>query len=216
MVIALNVAVFVYFERSTFAKTLFDMVVLYPGNLLQGKFWCLLTSGFLHSSKTHLALNMLGVFVFGGIVERHLGFLKTMFIYVGALFISMLFATGVYAFVLQQNIGIIGASGAVMGLMGAAMLLDPFCITYEMILPLPVMVKGWMFIYADLKGFLSAEQDGVSHISHLFGFLSVALLVYFLSKKDKCMMRAGLVINIFSFGVFLLARHWILTGRVSF
>ena len=40
LVIALNVAVFVYFERSTFAKTLFDMVVLYPGNLLQGKFWC--------------------------------------------------------------------------------------------------------------------------------------------------------------------------------
>ena len=41
-----------------------------------------------------------------------------------------------------------------MGLVSAAMLLDPFAMTYEMIVPLPVMVKGWMFLYADIGGFL--------------------------------------------------------------
>lgn len=182
-------------------------VILFPGNLLQGNVACLVTSGFLHHNWQHLLGNMLGVFIFGRIVERRLGMMKTFFVYMGALVLSMLFATGVYAFVLQKNVAIIGASGAVMGLISAAMLLDPFRITFEMLLPLPVMVKGWIFLGADLRGFLGGEKDGVSHLAHLFGFLSVAVLVYFLSKEDKRKMTAGFVINILSFAGFLILKQ---------
>ena len=122
----------------------------------------------------------------------------------------MLCATIIYTFVFENNTAIIGASGAVMGLLAAAMLLDPFCITYEMILPIPVMLKGWLFIYADIEGFLAREIDGVSHLAHLCGFMSIGLIVYTLTSENKKLMRTGLIINILSFIMFLLIRDWII------
>jgi len=211
IIICLNMAVYVYLNVSPSGPYLAKHLVLYPGNLVEGRWWCLITSGFLHSSGAHLFMNMLGVFIFARIVERQLGAGKTLFVYFGALFLSMLFATTIYSFLLQKNVAIIGASGAVMGLISAAMLLDPFKVTYEMIIPLPAMFKGWLFLYADIKGMLGGEQDGVSHLAHLCGFLSVGLLVYFLSKKDKKLMRTGLIVNIVSFIVFLFLKRWLET-----
>lgn len=187
-------------------------LILYPANLMKGNFWCFLTAGFIHHDLSHLLFNMLGVFIFAKIVERKLGFLKTLFIYLGSLSIAMLFSTAVYVFFLEKNVAIIGASGAVMGLISAAMLLDPFCITYEMLFPLPVMVKGWLFFYVDVKGFLSGEMDGISHISHLCGFLSVGILVYFLSQKDKARIQTGVWINLFSFVAFVLLGKWLIVN----
>jgi membrane associated rhomboid family serine protease len=211
-IIFLNFLAFGFTHYWPEARQYLSSIILSPVNLLQGKLWCLLTSGFIHRNWSHLLLNMAGVFIFGRIVERQFGFLKTLFVYLGALAISMLFATVVYAAVLHKSVAIIGASGAVMGLMATAMLTEPFCITYEMILPIPGMVKGWMFLYADLKGFLGGETDGISHLAHLFGFLSIAVLVYFLSQEDKKTLSMGLMVNLISFMGFLYLRKWITTG----
>lgn len=207
--ISVHFAVFV-FLRYFAPDSFLGFFVLSPESLWQGRIWTLVTSGFIHQSWVHLSLNMLGLFVFGRVVEREMGGAKTVFIYFGALLISMASATWIYALILHKNIAIIGASGAVMGLVAAAMLWAPFSITYEMILPLPVMMKGWMFFYADLQGFLGGEKDGISHLAHLAGFLSVAILVYYLSRKDQQKMRTGLFINLVSFAVFLLLKRWLL------
>jgi len=120
----------------------------------------------------------------------------------------MSFSILIYTYVLNKNIAIIGASGALMGLISTAMLLEPFAITYEMLLPIPVMIKGWIFLYWDIIGFLGGERDGTSHLGHLLGFLSIAVLAYFLGQKDKKVMRAGLVINIASFIIFCFLGQW--------
>lgn len=203
--IGVNIAAYLFFQFSENGPGLVTRFILYPGNILQGHYWTLLTSGFLHLNWTHLGLNMLGIFIFGRVVERRLGFRTTLFIYVGALFISMLASLVIYAAVLQKNVAVLGASGAVMGLISAAMLIAPFSVTWEMLLPIPTMVKGWMFFYADIKGFLGGEQDGVSHLAHLCGFLSVMILVYFLSTDDRKKFTAGLVINVLS----LAAAVWV-------
>ena len=207
-IIVLNTSIFWYLSSHPIDKTWLQQWILYPGNLLKGRFWCLVTSGFLHHDVSHLVLNMLGVFIFGRIVERQLGVLKTLLIYLGAMIISMGLATVIYTFIFSRNTAIIGASGAVMGLLAAAMLLEPFAVTWEMILPLPIMMKGWLFLFADLRGFLGGERDGVSHLAHLGGFLSVGFLVYLLSRRDQKQMRAGLLINILSFVGFCALRAW--------
>lgn len=212
LMITANAAAFAALHNPAVQKAL-PQLILYPGNLLQGRIWCLVTSGFIHHNLEHLLLNMLGVFVFGRIVERHLGLAKTCFIYFGSLAVSMIFAVGIYALILKKSVAIIGASGAVMGLIAAAMLLDPFTVTYEMILPIPVMVKGWLFLYADFRGFLGGEQDGVSHLAHLCGFLSIGVLTYFLSHEDKRKLMLGLLINIFSFVGFLFLRNWLVVNK---
>ncbi len=205
--IVLNTAVYVFFQFSHRGAEWVQYFILYPGNIAQGHYWCLVTSGFLHLSWEHLALNMLGVFIFGRIVQRRLGVSTVLFIYFGALFISMLCSLVVYTVVLQKNVAVVGASGAVMGLMAAAMLIAPFSITWEMLLPIPTMVKGWMFFYADVRGFLGGEQDGVSHLAHLCGFFSVMVLVYFLSWQDRQRMTAGLVVNLVSLAAVLWVRY---------
>jgi len=209
VLIIVNIGIFFYFRYQ--GGLPLDWV-LFPHHLLDGHLAPLVTSGFLHADFVHLAMNMLGIFIFGRITERHLGTLKTFFIYFGSLAISMFCSTVIYVFFMHKDVAVIGASGAVMGLMAAAVLLDPFCVTYEMILPLPVMIKGWMFLYADIRGFLGGETDGVSHLAHLCGFLSIGLLVYFLSARDKSTMRAGLWINIYSFFIFFLFYLWIRPG----
>ncbi len=198
LLIALNTTAYGFTHFTEQGRVYLSELILYPGNLIQGKVWCLITSGFVHYDGTHLLFNMLGLFVFGHIVQSRMGFAKTLFVYFGSLVLSMLCATVVYAAILHKSVAIIGASGAVMGLMGVAVLMAPFSITYEMLLPLPTMFKGWLFLWADLKGFLGGENDGVSHLTHLFGFASIIVLVYFLSDEDKRSFTLGLVINIVS------------------
>lgn len=205
LLIAANVLIFfivhLFIQSQDFLMTL----IATPENLKTNNWMCLLTSGFIHVDLIHLGLNMLGLFVFGRIVEEHLGTGALIFIYFGALIISMLFAIISNSLIFHKQAGIIGASGAVMGLLAAAMLLDPFRITYEMLFPLPIMFKGWLFIFADLKGFLNPKPDGISHAAHVFGFFSVFCLVYFMSKADRKKLNEGLAVNIFTLLFFLSA-----------
>jgi membrane associated rhomboid family serine protease len=113
------------------------------------------------------------------------------------------------------DVHLIGASGGLMGLIACAMLVEPFCITYETFFPVPVMIKGWMFIYADFLGFLGGERDGISHLTHLLGILSIAGVVYFLSKSDRKKLRDGLMINVIFIAMFVALNWWVNNYRRS-
>ncbi len=212
-IISLNLAVFILLRFKPLDSALLSSLVLSPANLVKGNLFCLITAGFIHEDVLHLVSNMLGIYVFGMIVERRFGTAKTLFIYFGALALSMFFSMVVYSLVLHRNVSIIGASGALMGLISCAMLADPFYIINKTFLPIPVMLTGWAFIYADILGFLGGETDGVSHIAHLLGFMSIAILVYFLDKTEKKILRKGLVINVFSFGLFFTLNWWVFVRR---
>lgn len=72
-----------------------------------------------------------------------------------------------------------------MGLISTAILLDPFYFTYELIIPLPIMIVGWLAIFADILGILNPVESGIGHLAHIGGFISIALLMYFLVKKKR-------------------------------
>ena len=206
LLIFLNTGMFVFSHFTPAGRQFFQQMILHAGGLAQGRYLSLLAAGFLHADWVHLAMNMLGIFIFGRIVQERMGFKTTLFVYFGSLMISMVCFLVIYLAVFQKNVGIIGASGAVMGLMAAAMLLAPFSITWEMLFPIPTMVKGWMFFYADLKGLMGGESDGVSHLAHLCGFLSILVLLYFLSQQDQKKLTAGFVINLVSLAVVFWVR----------
>ena len=83
-------------------------------------------------------------------------------------------------------------------MIATAMLLKPFKLTYAMIVPLPVMVVGWIAISTDVAGLLDDSASGVSHIAHIGGFLSITLIMYLLGGDDKTILKKGLLINGFS------------------
>lgn len=186
------------------SEALWASLVNYPSDLLDFNRWyTLFSSGFIHINFGHLFGNMFVLFLFGRIVERNLGTKKMIFVYFFALFIS---SVGDCALNLIFNSGVggsIGASGAIMGIVAVAMLMEPFYITFSMIIPLPVFLVGWLSIYGDLVGILNPNQ-GIAHFAHLFGFISVSFLVYFSDYEDRAKLKKGLYINIFSVILFLL------------
>lgn len=205
IIIVINV-VFSVVAAFFFSNELFRALVNYPSNILDYRmYYTLITAGFMHASPIHLFANMLALFVFARAVERKLGPKKTALIYFGALIISSVFYSIINLFVMGSNVPAIGASGAVMGIIAAAVLLDPFGITYSSIVPLPNMISGWLAIYADISGILSQANDGIAHFAHVGGFLSVTVIMFFLSREDRENMEKGLMVNIISIcvGVFI-------------
>jgi membrane associated rhomboid family serine protease len=79
------------------------------------EWWRLVTSGFMHAGIVHLGFNMFILYRLGEMLEPSLGRLRFLLIYVTALL-----AGSVGALIVQPNANTIGASGAVFGLMGAA------------------------------------------------------------------------------------------------
>lgn len=82
----------------------------------QGEYWRLVTSGFLHTGLMHLLFNMFALYILGGLLEPSVGRWRFALIY----FVSLL-AGSFGALLLEPVRATAGASGAIFGLMGAAL-----------------------------------------------------------------------------------------------
>jgi membrane associated rhomboid family serine protease len=80
-----------------------------------GEVWRLITSGFIHAGLTHLLFNMLSLWVLGSLLEPVVGRLRF-----GLIYFASLFAGSFGALVAEPNLPTVGASGAIFGLLGAA------------------------------------------------------------------------------------------------
>ncbi|MBD3318989.1 rhomboid family intramembrane serine protease [Candidatus Woesearchaeota archaeon] len=181
------------------ASLFIDIVpyLAYPADLFSLRFFTIITAGFLHADPAHLFGNVLVLYIFGRVVERRIGATNTALVYFGALIIAGLFSALINMAIGDNTPGL-GASGAIMGIVATAMLLDPFYITYQLGIPLPVMIIGWIAIGADVAGILNPTEDGIGHFAHLGGFLSIAILAFFLSGENRLRLLKGLVVNIIS------------------
>ena len=174
----------------------------YPQDLLDYTRWfSLISSGFIHANLIHLFGNMLALFIFGKVLERRIGTKKTIWIYLGAMLISSI-GDSLIGLSLSSTGGSSGASGAIMGLVAAAILFEPLYITYQLLIPLPIMVVGWLSIYADFSGILNPSGDGVARFAHAFGYLSILMIMFFFSGEEKSKLKKGFYINLISLGIF--------------
>jgi membrane associated rhomboid family serine protease len=132
--------------------------------------WTLLTYAFLHGGFFHFLFNLLVLFMFGPPVEGRLGGGRFIRLFVvsalGGSALSLAFLA------LAGNATIIGASGAVFGVMLAFVLEWPDAPVLVFPLPVPVKAK-WLVVFmaavAMLSGFMGSS-DGVAHFAHLGGF----------------------------------------------
>jgi membrane associated rhomboid family serine protease len=85
----------------------------------EGEWWRLITATFLHYGPLHLAMNMLVLWFIGPTLEEYLGRGRYLLLYV----VSGL-AGSAGALLLDPNVLAVGASGAIWGLMGAALVLE--------------------------------------------------------------------------------------------
>jgi membrane associated rhomboid family serine protease len=203
-IIIINVVLF--FLSSFFSEGFFNSLLLYPQDIMGFRFLSLITAGFLHANWAHLTGNMIAIFIFGRVVEREIGHVKTALVYFGALIISGVFSSLIHIFLMGDNTPGLGASGALMGLIATAILMNPFYITRQLLFPLPIMVVGWLAVYADIIGILNPAEDGIGHLAHIGGLISVAIIGYMLGLEERQKMKKGLIINLLSllaFGMYI-------------
>jgi membrane associated rhomboid family serine protease len=145
--------------------------------------WRLITSGFVHSGPFHLALNMLGLYILGSMLEPALGRLRFGVVY----FVSLL-AGSFGALALHPEALTRGASGAVFGLMGAAVILFRNR-------GIPLMESG-LGIWLGLN-LLFSLRPGISlggHLGGFFGGLIVAYVMIELTQRYRLPRQAPLAI----------------------
>ena len=196
--IAVNVFVFIL-ELFYFTEQQIMNLAFKPSDIFALNYVPVISSWFLHASIAHLLGNMIFLYIFGRIVEKDFGW-KIIPIYFGSAIISDLAS----AFMGQ---GGIGASGAMAGLIGTAILLHPFYFTYLVIgIPLPIIVVGWLAILSDITGILMPKNDNIGHFAHIGGYMAISLLVFFFSREHKEKAKKGLIIN--AIFVLLLLFYW--------
>ena len=157
----------------------------------------LVTSMFLHSGWLHLIGNMIYLFVFGKGVENALGSLRFLVFYL---------LCGIVAALTQAltdptaTLPMIGASGAIAGVLGAYLVLYPFgnvfvffwiIIIFRVVAVPAVLLLGFWF----LMQLLSAESarssaGGVAVWAHVGGFIAGAILVLFMRRRSVAMLQA--------------------------
>ncbi len=140
--------------------------------------WQLGTYIFLHGGIFHLLFNLLALWMFGGELENYWGSKKFLRFFlvcgIGAGICTVLFTPEIY-----QRIPVIGASGAIYGLLLAFGWLFPNRPIYIYFL-FPVPAKYFVIIFGLIEFFSSIEGagGGVAHLTHLgglfFGFLYMA------------------------------------------
>ena len=152
---------------------------LIPARISAGEnYIALITSMFLHAGFMHLAGNMLFLWVFGDNLEDKMGPIWFLIFYIA----SGVGAGLVHVFVdLYTPIPLVGASGAIAGVMGGYLLLFPkakvdifiFLIVFIRILPIPAWVMLGLWFAIQLFSGISTDisDGGVAYWAHAGGFI---------------------------------------------
>ncbi len=171
------------------------------------KIWQPITYMFMHGNLTHIFFNMFALYSFGSILEAHWGAKRFINFYLITGLGALALQWGVQAFEVYQLTGssvhdlatltvqnesdlrtlqqiyfgpMVGASGAIFGLLVAFGMLYPNLEMYIMFIPVPVKAKYIVPVYIVLElvlGFSKIEGDSVAHFAHLGGALIGYILV---------------------------------------
>jgi membrane associated rhomboid family serine protease len=154
------------------------------------------TSMFLHGSWMHLIGNMWFLWVFGDNIEDSMGSVRFAIFYL---------ISGIAAALLQvvlnpaSGIPMVGASGAISGVMGAYLILYPrvrvFCLVLlgffftSIALPAWTMLLYWAAIQlvSGLFGLFAQERGGVAFWAHVGGFVAGVVLIKLFARPDDVM-----------------------------
>lgn len=147
--------------------------------------WQLLSYGFLHSGLTHLAMNMLGLYMLGGHIERVLGSQHFLIYYLTCIVGAALAQLLVVEFFLGGFYPTVGASGGVFGVLLAFALLFPRERLF--LFPIPIPIPAWLFVTlyasAELYFGVTGTLAGIAHFAHLGGMvIGFVLLQYWRGK----------------------------------
>jgi membrane associated rhomboid family serine protease len=171
-------------------------VAQHPAPYKKTPFLSVLFAMFLHGGWLHLLGNMLFLYVFGNNIEDRLGRLKFLVFY---LFCGYAATYGFALFQASSTQPLVGASGAIAGVLGAYLVLYPrakiwslltFFFFFPVRLPAWLVLGSWFVLqYAYFQGAGVAAGSGVAYGAHVVGFVIGAALVWGLRRQPQRSLR---------------------------
>ena len=143
------------------------------GSIRAGEQIRMLTSGFLHVDTSHLFFNMFTLFLFAPYVIGNLNELFFVYIYFASLIAGNLLTLFFHKD--DYNYRAVGASGAVMGIIYSAILLEPNLYMYGFI---PGYIFGFAYLLFSIYG-MKAKTDNIGHVAHFGGAIGGYLITLF-------------------------------------
>lgn len=161
-------------DQHFFSKFKFQVGAIKKGEKIR-----LLSSGFLHVDFSHLLFNMFTLYIFADHVVFYLGIWKFLIIYFGSLIFSSLFALNYHKTDLYYTA--VGASGAVMGILYAAILLDPTMSLAFIFFPVPIpgYIFGLGYLLYSIYG-MKKSIGNIGHSAHIGGAIAGYVLTIML------------------------------------
>ena len=181
MIIAANVIIsykgfgdFGFFEKFKFNV----------GAVRRGEQFRLFSSGFLHIDNAHLFFNMFSLYIFANIVinDKDLGIFSFLIIYVGSLLLGNLLS--LYFHKDEYHYSAVGASGAVMGVVYSAILLQPGMSLYLFFIPIPIpaYIFGIGYLLYSIYG-MKNRVGNIGHDAHFGGAIGGYVITLILASR---------------------------------
>lgn len=175
IIIALNI----FLSRKGFRdRVFFNSYKFSPYHIKKGEKIRYISSGFLHIDYTHLFVNMFTLYFFVDAVIFQVGDINFLIIY----FASLIFGNWLtYRFNSNNiNYSAVGASGAVMGIVYSAILLNPEMTLFFFILPMPGYIFGLGYLFYSIYS-MKRVNDNIGHEAHLGGAIAGFFTTIFIS-----------------------------------
>lgn len=181
--VVFNIAIFIFMYNvlsMTEAEQILKAFGMDWSHVIENAEWYrLLTSMFLHGDASHIYGNMLLLFFIGSHMEECLGHAKYLLLYITTGFAASL-GSMVYHYSVMENVICIGASGAIMGVLGA---MTGLLIVYRGKSKQFTLRRLLIFIGLTIaQGTLAPQVDNAAHIC---GFLAGLLFAFLCYQRDK-------------------------------
>ncbi len=142
-----------------------------------GKYYQLVTALFLHADVFHIFFNMFSLYIFGQIVASALG---------GKRFLAVYFVSGIagnLVWLAFANTGysmLLGASGAVMGIIMASAMIAPGIRMFLLFIPFPIQLRTMAIVFICIEFFNQLIDKGygnIAYTAHIGGFFAGMLMM---------------------------------------
>ena len=197
--ILIAVCAFIFLWQFTLPKHLYESAVysfgVVPASLLGNNassippLLTVITSMFMHGSWMHLISNMVYLWIFGDNIEDSMGRGRFILFYLACGFVAAFTQAMIDP---TSEIPMIGASGAVAGILGAYLLLHPkanvnvlfWIIIFITTVRVPAFIVLGVWIVGQFFSVTGGGEGGVAYFAHIGGFLAGMILIPFFKKSS--------------------------------
>ena len=188
-IVAVNIGVYLAVQIYSNFVYYTSLVPLYV--YFRHYYWQFFTYMFTHASFWHLLSNMFVLFVFAPVIEHRIGTGEFLLFYLLVGVLSGVLSYFTYWYSGMYYTVLLGASGAIYGLMFLFTMLFPEAVLLVFGL-IPIRAPLLILIYFLIDFFAMFSTDGVAHLVHLYGLL-VALLYSVIRMRMNPLKKWGLL-----------------------